>query len=386
MTSSCYVAQGGALIPINDLRRPPLNTSRQREELDVTAQVASSGWYFNGPFSRSFEADLAAFVGVPHVVGVASGTDALTLALGAMGIGEGRVVATVANAGYYSSLACRRVGARPRYVDVDLTTACMSPEGLDEALATSDVDAVIVTHLYGRMASVERIAELCQERGVPLIEDCAQSLGARRSGRMAGSYGDLAAFSFYPTKNLGAMGDAGAVAASTPELEARVRQLAQYGWSAKYEVVIPAGMNSRLDEMQAAILGVRLGDVEMENRRRSQIVRHYARQLENSPASIFHTPDSDFVGHLAVVLTPHRDRVRRELLAAGIATEIHYPIPDYRQPVQQAEFQDFGLPVTERLAAGILTVPCFPTMSEPEIEKVGSAVARAVQDSALKGT
>lgn len=368
------------MIPINDLRRPPTNASQRAREAEAASTVAASGWYFNGPHTRRFEEKLAALVGVDHGIGVASGTDALTLILSALGVGPGHRVATVANAGFYSSLACMRVGAEPTYVDVDPRTACMSPHSLASTLSHGRVDAVVVTHLYGRVADIHHIARMCKTHGVPLIEDCAQAIGARSHGRHVGSFGDAAAFSFYPTKNLGAIGDAGAVLTASEGLADRVRQLAQYGWSSKYLVEMSGGMNSRLDEIQAAILVIRMDDLEMMNQRRVEIVSYYADQLQMADASILSTTGEEFVAHLAVVEAPNRDDARSTLRKLGIDTEIHYPIPDHRQPTRLADCRAVSLPVTELLAERIFTVPCFPTMTDGEVEQVSAALVHALPE------
>jgi dTDP-3-amino-2,3,6-trideoxy-4-keto-D-glucose/dTDP-3-amino-3,4,6-trideoxy-alpha-D-glucose/dTDP-2,6-dideoxy-D-kanosamine transaminase len=219
-------------VPMNDLLR---GFASHREELEaVLGRVASSGWYVHGPEHAAFQEEFANFIGVGHCVGVASGTDALELAIRAVGQGRDGTVLTAANAGGYTSTAARCAGREVSYADVDPAHLCLTAESVEPLL--EGVAICVVTHLYGRMAPIEQIAALCRDRGVAVIEDCAQSVGAGRGGRMAGSYGDACTFSFYPTKNLGALGDGGAVVTSDDELAASLVRLRQYGWTSKYSI------------------------------------------------------------------------------------------------------------------------------------------------------
>ena len=246
-------------------------------------QVVDSGWYVLGSQVRDFEAAFADYVGVSHTVGVANGTDALVLALRALGVGAGSRVAMVANAGYYGSAAAALVGAEPMYVDVDAATLTMEPGSLSAVLAHEKTDAVIVTHLYGQMADMDRLSTLCRQAGVPLIEDGAQAHGAAWAGRQAGAWGAVGCFSFYPTKNLGALGDGGAVVTGDAELADRLRALRQYGWGRKYEVLSPGGGNSRLDELQAAVLLAKLPRLNAANAARRAIAGRYGAELAGLP-------------------------------------------------------------------------------------------------------
>jgi dTDP-4-amino-4,6-dideoxygalactose transaminase len=232
----------------------------------------------------------------------------------------------------------------------------------------------VVTHLYGALAPVEQIVELCHERGVAVIEDCAQSVGARRGGRMAGSFGDAGTFSFYPTKNLGALGDGGAVVTSDGELSASLVRLRQYGWTSKYAIGVDGGRNSRLDEMQAAVLRSRLPHVLGWNQRRREIIRLYAAASAGTCLTMLPVAGEDHVGHLAVGLTPRRDEVVATLAAAGVRSDVHYPIPDHRQPAFAHEFAHLSLPVTEESAATVISLPCFPELTDVEVEQVCDAL------------
>jgi dTDP-4-amino-4,6-dideoxygalactose transaminase len=231
----------------------------------------------------------------------------------------------------------------------------------------------VVTHLYGNVADVEPIRRLCDERGVLLVEDCAQAIGARRDGRFAGTFGHLAAFSFYPTKNLGALGDGGAVVTDDPALAASVRALRQYGWEHKYHVVRRHGRNSRLDELQAAILRSKLPMVDRWNERRRTIVGRYAGALDVS-AGRFVFDEGTSVAHLAVALVEDRDRARAVLEERGIGTDVHYPVADHRQPVWDGHAVQARLPVTEDAVEHVLTVPCFPELEDAEIDHVCEAL------------
>jgi dTDP-3-amino-2,3,6-trideoxy-4-keto-D-glucose/dTDP-3-amino-3,4,6-trideoxy-alpha-D-glucose/dTDP-2,6-dideoxy-D-kanosamine transaminase len=329
----------------------------------------SSGRYVLGPEHEAFERDFADFLGVRHCVGVASGTDALELALVACGCRGGNAILTAANCGGYTTTAARKAGLRVRFADVDESTLGLSRSTVEAAL-TPDVKAVVVTHLYGLLGDVEGVVELCRERGIVVIEDCAQAAGAQRDGRRAGAFGDGAAFSFYPTKNLAALGDGGAVATNNDEIAVRVRLLRQYGWETKYEVSLAGAQNSRLDELQATLLRVRLGRLDNWNRRRREIVERYADVLAPDVGRFVSRRDEGYVAHLAVAVFEDRERARETLEEAGIATDVHYPIADHQQPAWRDEYPDVTLPVTERAVQHVLTVPCFPELTEEEIQRV----------------
>jgi dTDP-3-amino-2,3,6-trideoxy-4-keto-D-glucose/dTDP-3-amino-3,4,6-trideoxy-alpha-D-glucose/dTDP-2,6-dideoxy-D-kanosamine transaminase len=358
-------------VPTNDLRR---GYREQRNDLEkALLEVAASGWYVHGRRHEAFEASFADFIGVRYCLGVGNGTDALELAVRAVDVDDRRrVVVTAANAGGYSTAAVLAAGMTPRYADVDDATACISAATVLEVL-DDEVRAVVVTHLYGRLTGVDALVALCRERGVALIEDCAQAAGAHRDGRRAGSYGDLGAFSFYPTKNLGALGDGGAVVTDDSPLAERVRRLRQYGWSQKYVVSTPGGINSRLDELQAAILNVRLPKLDEWNERRRRIVERYAAAAEGGPLELLEVSGPDHAAHLAVGRTRHRDEVRRRLGSWGVATEVHYPVPDHLQTACRVE-RLRKLPVTEALAEEVVSLPCFPQLTDLEIDLVCEAI------------
>jgi dTDP-4-amino-4,6-dideoxygalactose transaminase len=361
------------LIPVADPRRAVV---AYRSELDAAiARVLDGGRYILGSEHDAFESELAAYLGVLHCVAVACGTDALELALRALECPADGEILTAANAGCYASTAISRAGLSVRFVDVDAETLVLSPETVAAAV-TARTAAVIVTHLYGTLADVERVVELCHSRGVAVIEDCAQAAGARRGQRMAGSFGDLAAFSFYPTKNLAALGDAGAVVTADAAIAERVRQLRQYGWQGRYRVV-GDGRNSRLDELQAAILRTRLPRLDGDNKRRRAIVGAYAHALRPEVGRLAVSDSEDCVCHLAVALVERRETVRDAMRDGGVGTDVHYPIADHRQPHWADRFRDLSLPVTDHATEHVLTLPCFPELDDSEIERVCDVLAAA---------
>jgi dTDP-4-amino-4,6-dideoxygalactose transaminase len=356
-------------IPINDLKRhhEPLAMKIS----NAVNRVLERGWYVLGPELEKFEAEFAAFCGTRHAVGVANGTDALELALDAAGVEPDDEVVTVANAGMYSTTAILRAGAIPVYADVEPATMMMDAGALRSAISPRTA-AVIVTHLYGRLAAIEDLSAAAAQHGVPVIEDCAHAPGAERGGRRSGSWGTLGCFSFYPTKNLGAAGDAGAVVTADLALADRLKALRQYGWKTKYRSALRGGRNSRLDEMQAAILRVQLPFLEGWNRCRREVAALYCQALAESGLELPADPTApDYVAHLFVIRSPRRDEIRCRLEAEGISTDIHYPVPDHRQEsVHGLRGLPAALPETERCAAEVLTLPCFPEMRREEVEQV----------------
>lgn len=357
-------------VPLNDLSRGMRAETAALTE--VFREVLASGWLIHGPRLATFEQDLAAFIGVTHSIGVASGTDALELCFRAVSSPERRVIVTVANAGGYSTLAAHRAGLDVRFADVDPVTHCIDPASLNGVLDVS-VAAVVVTHLYGRAADVPAVRQVCGPHGIAVIEDCAQSIGATAAWGRTGSAGTLAAFSFYPTKNLGALGDAGAVVTSDGSLATTVRTLAQYGWHRKYEVAVRGGCNSRLDELQAAFLSARLPRVDGWNERRRSVIRRYSAAAGTS-MRVLDAGGRWHAGHLAVVETDDAADLARHLASNGIRTGVHYPIPDHRQPVFAEAYADVKLPHTERLIGRILSLPCFPELTDGEIDWVCRAI------------
>lgn len=349
-----------------------------KPELDsaVLSSVSSGRWLF-GANVETFEEKFADYCGVPAVVSVANGSDALEIALIAAGA-KGSEVITVANAGGYTTTACRVIGATPVYVDIDPETLLLSTTSALEAV-TPNTAVLVATHLYGRLIDVPTLRAALVSLGredVLIIEDCAQAHGALRNGQRAGSFGDLATFSFYPTKNLGAMGDGGAIACKDPLRAEQLRRLRQYGWSERYHSTSPYGRNSRMHEIQAAILLCKLPHLDTWNARRREIVGRYQAAASGDFTS-WHTGSSAFVAHLAVSRHQERDLVRAIFSKAGVATDVHYPTLDCDQPSQQGlPFKTHDLAVSRKATGEILTLPCFPEMTEAEI----ALVVRTIND------
>lgn len=357
-------------IPFNDLGRAA--TEQRADLIEAFARVVDAGWFVMGPEHDAFEAELAGYLGVGHAIGVGNGTDALELALGAVGVGRDSRVLTVANAGGYTTTATRRLGATPVYCDIDPVRYQADPESVRSALEAGPLAAVVVTHLFGAAAPVREIVALADAHGVPVVEDCAQSIGALIDGRHTGTFGAIATTSFYPTKNLGALGDGGAVVTSSDELATIVRRRRQYGWEGKYRQVDPNGRNSRMDAVQAAFLRLRLPLLDAANERRRDIHRRYEAAVY-APLRLVNRAGADYVGHLAILDVDDRDAVKEQLLAAGVRTDVHFPIPDHTQPVM-AGVDVPSLPVTERAAQRILSLPLFPELRDDEVDRIVAAL------------
>lgn len=337
-------------------------------------RVVDSHWYVLGKEVMQFEQVFSDYIGTAHTVGLGNGTDALELALKALSIGNNDTVACVANAGFYSSTAIHLVGATPVYIDVDTHDLGMCPVQLEQFLAQSvkKPKAIIVTHLYGQAAQIEKLMAIAAHYQIPLIEDCAQAHGAIVNGQRVGSFGDLSCFSFYPTKNLGALGDGGAICTNNPELDKRVRQLRQYGWSQKYQVSLPNGRNSRLDELQAAILSSKLPRLDQHNAQRRAIAQQYNQAFADLPLVLPSSTGMDYVAHLYVIRSPERDSLRQHLLRAQIGTDIHYPILDTNQPAYPTK--NSSLPISQTACEQIVSLPCFPGLRPEQVRQVITAV------------
>lgn len=360
-------------VPVNSLQRHihPIEVSLT----EIAAKVIRSGHYVLGPGVSEFESEFAAYCGVPHCIGLANGTDALELSLKSVGVAPGDNVVVVANAAMYGTSAVLACGAEPIFVDVDPEKSTLDANHLASTLRIGkQIKAVIVTHLYGRLADVEAIARLCQEYGAKLIEDCAQAHGAMLTdGHKAGSFGDIASFSFYPTKNLGALGDGGAIVCKNDDIAERVRQLRQYGWTRKYENGISGGRNSRLDEIQARMLSLMLPLLDGWNDRRREIANRYSNEIRNPRIRVPMVAGREYVAHLYVVRTDSRETLRNHLNTQGINTEIHYPRGDHQQPCHAGRYDGISLPVTEFDCKSVLTLPCFPELTDEEVARVITA-------------
>jgi dTDP-4-amino-4,6-dideoxygalactose transaminase len=353
-----------------------------RAEIDAAvARALGSGWYILGAEGRAFEAEFAAWLGTAHAVGCGNGTDALTLALRALGIGAGSAVATVSHTAVATVAAIEMAGAVPVLIDIDPAHFTMDPGELEEVLARPPaglppIRAVIPVHLYGQAADLAAILPLCARHGVALVEDCAQAHGATLGGRKLGTLGEVACFSFYPTKNLGALGDGGIIATGDAALAERLAALRQYGWRRHY-ISDEVGMNSRLDELQAAVLRTRLPHLDACNARRGSIAGRYDAALADAAiAPPARRPGAGHVFHQYVVRVPERDAVQAALRARGIGTGVHYPVPVHLQPAYRGRvvLGPAGCRATERAAAEVLSLPMYPELSDAQVARVCDAI------------
>lgn len=362
-------------IPFNDLSR--LTKAFQPAFLEACQRVLGRSYYILGPESKGFEEEFAQYCCVNHCVTLANGTDAIELALRAVGVTPEDKVATVANAGGYSTTAIRAIGAVPVYIEIDEASMLMSAGSLEHAIRQQTIKAIVVTHLYGLLADMPALLKIAKDNGIAVVEDCAQSHGANRQGKRAGSWGDIAAFSFYPTKNLGALGDGGAIVTNHAPLAEAVRELRQYGWKTKYRCERNGGRNSRLDEIQAAFLRIQLPTLESRTLRRQAILQRYQQGLASTTLKL-PLVDASHVGHLYVVRHSQRDQIRSALQQHGIGTDIHYPLPDHLQPAAAAWLSSIpSLPVTESTATQLVSLPCFPELTDAEVDTVIAAVQSA---------
>jgi dTDP-4-amino-4,6-dideoxygalactose transaminase len=354
-----------------------------RAELDeAVARVLDSGWFILGPEGEAFERELAAALGAREAVAVANGTDALALALRALGVGPGDEVVTTSISAAFTGLAVRMAGARPVFADVDPRTLTLDPESVAGAL-TPRTRAIVPVHLYGHPADMDPILTLARERGLAVLEDACQAHGALYRGRPVGTLageGGVGALSFYPTKNLGGLGDGGAVLVNDPDLAARLRQLRNGGQSDRYRHEV-AGVNSRLDELQAALLRVGLRHLPAWTERRRALAAFYARELEGAGVEVLREQRyARAVFHLFVVRHPRRDALVAALAERGVGTLIHYPIPLHLQPA----FASLGgrpgdRPVAETASAEILSLPLYPELTDEQARRVVEAVRAAVK-------
>jgi dTDP-4-amino-4,6-dideoxygalactose transaminase len=362
-------------VPFLDLKRRHAALAAPVEQ--ALLGVARGGHYVLGPAVAAFEAAYAARLGGGHAVGVASGTDALSLALLALGIGPGHEVLTVANVCMPVASAIRAIGANLALADCDRTTRLLEADEVRRR-AGPRTRAVIAPHLYGHLLDAPALAAACGELGVALIEDCAQAHGARFEEREAGSWGDLATFSFYPTKNLGAYGDGGLVYTRHDRYAARLRLLRLYGYERRDWSVLE-GRNSRLDEIQAAILQVQLRRLDAWVARRRAIAARYIAELAGLPGLGLpaERPGAEGAYHLFVVTVGDRDAVRERLLALGVETGVHYPWAIHEHPVYSGA--GFGaFPEAEWLCRRVLSLPCYPELTEDEVTQVIGAVRQVL--------
>ncbi len=347
--------------------------------LDALARAVDSGWYILGTEVRCFEEEFQRHFGYSHALGVASGTDALVLALRALGVGPGHRVATVSHTAVATVAAIELVGAEPVLLDIDPVTYTLAPAALDRAFAhIPGIAAVIPVHLYGHPAELPAIHASARRRGVPVIEDCSQAHGTALGSRYVGMDADAATFSFYPTKNLGALGDGGMVVTRDAHTAERIKSLREYGWRRRY-VSDERGMNSRLDELQAAVLRYRLPHLDAGNRRRAAIAAAYDAGLSGTSLRLpVRAPSATHAYHQYVVRHAERDRLRAHLTRAGVGTNVHYPVPVHLQPAYagRTPLDPAGLAHTELAAAQILSLPMYPELDDESVAAVIDAVRR----------
>lgn len=361
------------MIQMNDFKAEPEELIRAQAA--AAERVIRSGWYVLGGEVKAFEAAWAARCGVPHCVGVGNGMDAIEIGLRALGIGPGDEVITTPMTAFATVLAVIRAGAVPVLADIDPGTALLDPASVERCLSPR-TKAVALVHLYGQVRSMDRWASLCRSAGVALAEDCAQSHLAAWQGRVAGGFGEFGAYSFYPTKNLGTLGDGGAIVASRPDLAAAFGRLRNYGQSERYHHPV-LGMNSRLDEIHAALLSARLPWLERFGERRRAIAAAYREGIKPGKVRLLDAPiaPENHVYHLFVMLCEEREALMAHLKARGIEAQIHYPVPVHRQePCKDVRRDPQGLPHAESHARRCVSIPCHPQMGDSDVGAVIDAV------------
>lgn len=364
------------MIKYFDLQR--ISDSFEPELSEVVTRVVRSGWYLQGEENRAFEEAFAHYCGTKYCIGAGNGLDALTLIFlayceqGVMKPGDEVIVP--ANTYIASILAVVRAGLKPVFCEPSLQSCNIAPERI-EALITPRTRAILPVHLYGRCADMQPIQEIAERHHLKVIEDAAQSHGAMFQGKRTGNLGDAAGFSFYPAKNLGALGDGGAVTTNDESLAAMIRSIANYGSSVKY-VHLYKGINSRLDELQAAVLRLKLSRLDADNGQRRLIARRYLDEIKNPLLTLPVIDDwEQHVFHIFPVFSPYRDRLQAYLKEEGIQAQIHYPIPPHRQGAL-AEYSALALPVTEQIHREELSLPMSPLMSGGEVDAVIAALNR----------
>jgi dTDP-4-amino-4,6-dideoxygalactose transaminase len=365
------------MIPMVDLKA---QYARFKEEIDARLQdVLNHCAFVLGPNVQAFEQEVAAYLGVKHAIGVASGTDALHLALRAAGIRAGDEVITTPFTFIATAEAIGYLGAKPIFVDIDPKTFNIDPEKIEAAI-TDKTRAIIPVHLFGQPADMERIDALCRQHDLVIVEDCAQSFGASIQGKQTGSFGMSAGFSFFPSKNLGCYGDGGLVTTHSDSIAEQVKILRNHGSEVRYchDVI---GYNSRLDEIQAVILRIKLKSIDEFNRHRRRVAQLYTELLAGLPLV---TPYEDGVGehvyHQYTLLSEQRDALKESLQKNGIASAIYYPIPLHRQKVFIEEYREVSLPVTESVAERCLSLPIYPELEESDIRRIVAVICSVFED------
>ena len=359
------------MIKFLDLQQ--INLAHQQEIEEKLLQTFRSGWYLLGNEVKAFEEQLADYTGAKNAIGVANGLDALRLILrGYIEMGvmkKGDEILVPANTYIASILAISDNGLVPMLVEPDLNTYNIDVDKIEEKI-TSKTKGILIVHLYGRVVFSEKLKEIAAKHQLKLVEDNAQAIGAEWNGIKTGNLGDAAGFSFYPGKNLGALGDAGGITTNDEELAKTIRALANYGSNQKY-VNIYQGLNSRLDEIQAAVLGVKLKYIDAENSRRKEIAKRYIAEIKNPNIIIPENPanEGEHVWHLFVIRTPKREKLQNYLTEKGVQTLIHYPIPPHKQEAYK-DWNNLSFPITEQIHDEVLSLPISPVMSDEEVDAV----------------
>ncbi len=364
------------MIPQIDLTRQ--HAALKGELLEAAERVLSASRFVLGPEVRALEAEVAAFCGVRHSVGVASGTDALALALRVLGIGSGDEVITGAFSFVASASAILHVGATPIFVDIDPDTYALDPELVRRAL-TPRTKAIVAVHLYGHPAAMDQLTQIARARGISVVEDAAQAIGAAYAGQPVGSWGEAGCFSFYPTKNLGACGDAGMLVTDREDLAERLRRLRNHGAEEKYQH-LELGWSSRLDELQAALLRVKLRRLPEWIEARRRLASRYTALLAGLPLTLpVERPPARHVYHHYTVRFPQRDALAKALADLGVGTALHYPLPLPAQPVFGRRAAGREFPRAWQASREVLSLPCFPELTDAEIEFVATAIRHALE-------
>ncbi len=355
---------------------PGAQFKAHRAEIEAAiARVMLGNRYILGPELDSLEKEFAAYIGIRDAIGVANGTDALELALRGLGIGQGDEIITVSHTAVATVAAIEAAGAVPVLVDVDPRFYTLNPAQLPSVI-TEKTKAVLAVHLYGQAADLGAIGSFCQQNGLELIEDASQAHGARWNGQRVGGIGRVACFSCYPTKNLGAFGDAGLVTTNDVELGKRIRMIREYGWEERYISSI-AGRNSRLDELQAAILRIKLRYLDQYNQKRSQLACYYAERLKSTFLDLpqENSDQSEHVFHLYVVRTDRRDGLLKYLKGQDIHPGIHYPVPIHLQPAYSSRIRcSVSMDITEDLSQTVLSLPMYPELELSQASEVVKAI------------
>ena len=352
-----------------------INEQHRLEMEAAIKRVLDSGWYLLGKEIESFEKEFSKYCGVKHAVGCENGLDALKLIIQAYGFGPGDEIVAPANTYIASLISISANGATPVLVEPDINTYLIDPEKIEDAI-TSRTKAIMVVHLYGRAMDMTRILEIAKRYNLKVIEDSAQAHGAMFDGKRVGNLGDASGFSFYPGKNLGCLGDGGAVTTNDDELAEKIRALRNYGSDVKYHFPY-RGTNSRLDEIQAALLRVKLPHLDNDNAIRRRIAERYCSEIKNPNVILPHLPDDAMqnVWHVFPVRVQNRAGFQQYLSDNGIQTVIHYPIPPHRQPAY-VEWHGLTLPITEKIHEEIISLPISPVMAEEEVSKVVDVINR----------